>query len=145
MISVWTDGSSIYLPDFHQHVGGWAALIAYSTPVRPRLIGGGLMGVDPHRAELWGCIYALEHLRRPSDVTLYCDSRYVVSRMNGEREINTNVDLFTRLFEAAIRHRTVWTWCKSHAGDYGNETVNERAYREACQMARAARKRKRTA
>ncbi len=85
-------------------------------------------------------IVALETLKRPCQVTLYTDSKYVMQgitewiarwKKNGWRTAAKkpvkNDDLWRRLDEALTPHRVDWQWVKGHAGDPGNERADQLA------------------
>lgn len=93
-----------------------------------------------NRMELMGAIAALRALRRPSLVTLYTDSKYVCTgieewlpqwKLRGwrtaDRKPVKNVDLWQALDAACVPHRIKWTWVKGHAGNAGNEHVDQLA------------------
>lgn len=127
MIRIWTDGSSLWRGT--RRFGGWAVLTHNGHTYR--LIGGSIPGVDAQAAELWAAINALERLKRPSEVTLTMDTKYVIRRMCGEAPVEKYQPLFERLQQIAAKHNVTWAWCPAHAGIYENEVVNARAHDEA--------------
>lgn len=75
-------------------------------------------------AEIMAAVEALRALTKPCNVTLYSDSRYVVSTMNREYQRGSNMALWILLDQAAEPHTVTWKWCKGHAGEPNNERAN---------------------
>jgi len=116
-----------------------------------------LHGGDPqttnNRMELTAAIKALEALKRPSTVSLYTDSTYLLNgitkwlpgwQRNGwktaAKKPVKNEDLWRRLVEAMEPHEVTWLWVKGHAGDPDNERADELArlgIEEAATMVRS--------
>ena len=85
--------------------------------------------------ELMGAIAALEALNRPCTVSLWSDSKYLISAFNEHwlenwvrknwmrtrKEPVKNVDLWKRLLAAAAPHTISWFWVKGHSGMPQNE------------------------
>jgi ribonuclease HI len=133
-VVVYTDGGCRGNPG----PGAWAALLRYGEHERE------LSGAEPittnNRMELMGAIVALETLTRASRVVLYTDSQYVKKGMTewlrswvargwltADRKPVKNADLWQRLQTAAARHQVDWRWVRGHAGDPGNERVDQLA------------------
>jgi ribonuclease HI len=118
-----------------------------------------LYGGEPlttnNRMELMAAIQGLEALRRPTTVTLYTDSTYLLNgitkwitgwQRNGwltsAKKPVKNADLWRRLVDAMKAHEISWLWVKGHAGDPGNEHADALARRgieEAATTARSAK------
>lgn len=91
--------------------------------------------------ELLGVIVALEALKRPCQVELYSDSKYVVDAFNqkwvsgwirkgwktSSKEPVKNVDLWKRLLSAMEDHEVSFKWVKGHAGHPLNERCDQLA------------------
>ena len=89
--------------------------------------------------ELLAVIEGLSALKRPCQVTLYLDSKYVLQgitewikgwKAKGWRTASKqpvkNVDLWQRL-DAVVSgagHQIDWRWVKGHAGNPGNERAD---------------------
>jgi ribonuclease HI len=144
-VVIYTDGACSGNPG----PGGWGAVLRWNG-VEKELHGG-----DPattnNRMELMAAIRALEALKRPSKVSLYTDSKYLLDgitkwiagwQRNGwltsARKPVKNDDLWRRLVEAMTRHEVTWLWVKGHAGDPGNERADELARRGIEEAAGAA-------
>jgi ribonuclease HI len=112
--------------------GGWGATILQGKDRHD--IYGGAYNTTNNRMELRAAIEALEYLPDDSEVTMYCDSQYVVKgisehieswkfrrwRTSANAPIK-NRDLWERLEVQNNRHRVVWLWVRGHNGDEGNE------------------------
>jgi ribonuclease HI len=109
-------------------------------------LSGGFRLTTNNRMELLAAILALEALKRPCQVTLYSDSKYLVDAMTlgwahrwrandwkrnkqGDRALNP--DLWERLLEAAERHRVEFVWVRGHSGVTDNERCDELARQAA--------------
>jgi ribonuclease HI len=131
---IYTDGACSGNPG----PGGWGTVLRYGSTEKE------LHGSDPsttnNRMELMAAIQALEALKRPVEVTLYTDSRYLLDgitkwvagwQRNGwvtaAKQPVKNVDLWHRLVKAMASHRVTWLWVKGHNGDPGNERADELA------------------
>ncbi len=109
---------------------------------------GGELNTTNNRMELRAVIEALNALKRPSDVVVHTDSKYVQQgisewiegwKKRGWRKADKspvlNVDLWQALDEARQRHTIEWRWVKGHAGHTGNERADQLANR-GVEMAR---------
>lgn len=132
-VIIYTDGGS----DPNPGIGGWAAILLYGEHEKV------LMGNDPeatnNRMELMAAISALSALKRPSNVVLHTDSRYVQKGItewiegwaskgwrSGGKEI-ANIDLWQKLWPLTKKHTIDWQWVKGHAGNPLNERVDQLA------------------
>ena len=138
VVEAFTDGACLGNPG----PGGWAALLRAQGSERM------LAGADPattnNRMELMAAIGALEALKRPCEVVLVTDSRYVMQgieewvpkwRVNGWRTADKkpvkNQDLWQRLAAAVGPHRVRWQWVRGHNGHAENERVDQAAREQA--------------
>ncbi|MGH8272798.1 MAG: ribonuclease HI [Gammaproteobacteria bacterium] len=137
-VEIYTDGACLGNPG----PGGWAAILACGE--RRRELSGGEPATTNNRMELMAAIAALKALKRPCEVVLYTDSRYVMQGMtewvarwqkNGWRTAAKkpveNRDLWQDLLAAAESHRIRWEWVRGHAGVAGNERADALARAEA--------------
>ena len=134
VVEIFTDGSCVGNPG----PGGWAALLRYGT--RERELCGGDPQTTNNRMELMAALRALEQLRRPSEVVLSTDSRYLQQgitqwlprwkrnawRTGAKRPVK-NAELWRALDKAARRHRVRWAWVRAHDGHPENERVDRLA------------------
>ena len=90
--------------------------------------------------ELSAAIFALASLKRACELTLYTDSKYVMTGINewikgwkakgwqtAAKKPVKNVDLWKQLDEETQRHTIKWVWVKGHAGNEGNEAADQLA------------------
>ena len=125
--------------------GGWGVVIRAGD--KEKELSGGDKLTTNNRMELMAAIKGLEALKRPCQVVLSTDSRYVMDGLtkwlagwqrNGWRTAAKqpvkNADLWQELIAAAAPHRIRWEWVKGHAG----HPENERADRLASDAAIAA-------
>ncbi|GAA0321646.1 ribonuclease HI [Sphingomonas oligophenolica] len=128
--------------------GGWGVVIRSGT--RERDLSGGEKLTTNNRMELTAAIEGLNALKRPCNVTLSTDSRYVMDGLtkwikgwqkNGwktaARQPVKNADLWQALLEAAKPHRIKWQWVKGHAGHPDNERADKLASNAAMAAGRA--------
>lgn len=112
--------------------GAFAAVIEEGGAVRE--VAGAERDTTNNRMELLGAISGLEALAQPSQVTVECDSTYVVKGMRewvagwqrrgwrtADKRPVLNRDLWERLVRAAAPHKVRWVWVQGHAGHPGNE------------------------
>lgn len=137
-VEAFTDGACLGNPG----PGGWAALLRAQGG--ERMVAGGDPDTTNNRMELMAAIGALEALKRPCQVVLTTDSRYVMQgieqwvpkwRANGWRTSDKkpvkNQDLWQRLSSAVEIHRVRWKWVKGHSGHVENERVDVAAREQA--------------
>lgn len=142
-IELWADGASS--PD---GCGGWAyVLVAYDGDVEVRRIQGfgGERDTTNNRMELTAVLRGLQALIRPTTLTVFSDSAYVVNafranwiatwqRNNWTRKVKgqgrqpvANQDLWRALIAEAGRHQIVWRHVRGHNGIELNETCDRLA------------------
>lgn len=138
LVLIHTDGACLGNPG----PGGWGALLHFRG--HERELSGGEPDTTNNRMELMAAIMALEVLKRPCEVRLRTDSQYLRQgitewlprwvargwRTSGGAAVK-NRDLWERLHQAAAAHRIHWEWVRGHAGDAGNERVDQLARRAA--------------
>ena len=142
-IEIFTDGACSGNPG----PGGWAAILRSGK--HEREISGGETSTTNNRMELMAAIRGLEVLKKPSEVMVYTDSRYVMDgitrwlprwKLNGWRTTDKkpvkNDDLWRALDAAASRHKLSWKWVAGHSGHAENERADALA-RAAIEALRA--------
>jgi ribonuclease HI len=90
--------------------------------------------------ELIAAITALKTLEHTSEITIFTDSKYVMNGIQtwlpGWKKNNwktsskkpvKNKELWKQLDELCQQHKVDWNWVKGHAGNIGNERVDELA------------------
>ncbi len=105
-----------------------------------RTMHGGDAETTNNRMELTAAIEALNALKRPCDVLLHTDSKYVMDGIRewlpnwkkrgwktASKKPVKNQDLWQALDEARSRHEVTWKWVKGHSGNDGNEEADRLA------------------
>jgi ribonuclease HI len=133
-VVMYTDGACRGNPG----PGGWGVVLSYRG--NDRTLQGYAADTTNNRMELSAVIEGLRALKRPCDVELYTDSKYVMQGINewirtwkrngwktaGRKPVK-NFDLWKQLDDEAARHRVQWKWVKGHSGNAGNERADQLA------------------
>ncbi len=141
-VEIFTDGACSGNPG----AGGWGAILRYKDVEKE--LSGGEAETTNNRMELMAVIEALSALKRPCNISLYTDSKYVMSgitewmanwKQNGWRTANKkqavkNVDLWQRLDELTQQHEIRWIWVKGHNGHAENERCDALARGEVAKI-----------
>ena len=140
-IELWTDGACSGNPG----PGGWAAILVArddaGAVVRERELSGGDASTTNNRMELRAVIEGLRALRRPSSVTIYIDSSYVMDAIvkrwyvgwqargwkTSMKQPVKNRELWVELLAALEPHDVTWRKVRGHAGVELNERCDELA------------------
>jgi len=133
-IQIYTDGACRGNPG----IGGWGASLSHNG--KKKEIFGGEQDTTNNRMELTAVIEALRVLKKPNEMTINSDSKYVLDGINEwmpnwkKRNWKTaakkpvkNVDLWKQLDELIQPHTIKWVWVKGHSGNPGNERADELA------------------
>jgi ribonuclease HI len=135
-VTIYSDGACQGNPG----PGGWGAILI-SGGHRKDIWGGETLTTN-NRMELMAAIQALEVLKKPCEVELHTDSKYVLQGITewlrgwkargwktADKKPVKNEDLWRRLDEARLRHDVKWKWVKGHAGHELNEHADALANR----------------
>jgi len=130
-IDLFTDGACSGNPG----PGGWGAILRAGR--HENEISGGEDLTTNNRMELTAAIKGLEILRKPSDITVHTDSRYVMDgatkwmkrwKANGWKTADNkpvkNDDLWRALDLMLTRHKVDWRWVQGHSGHAENERAD---------------------
>ena len=133
-VEIFTDGACKGNPG----PGGWGAVLRMGATEKE--LSGGEPLTTNNRMEMTAVIEALKALKRPCQVKLSTDSRYVMDGLtkwihgwqkNGWRTADKkpvkNAELWQALIAATAPHRIVWEWVKGHAGHAENERADRLA------------------
>ena len=134
-ITIYTDGACIGNPG----PGGYGVVLTSGR--QRREFSGGFARTTNNRMEIYAAIVGLEALPRPSTVTLFSDSKYLVDavtkgwvqrwRTNQWKRNKSakaeNIDLWKRLLPLLEKHQVSLLWVKGHAGDPANERCDRLA------------------
>jgi ribonuclease HI len=133
-IHIYTDGACSGNPG----PGGWGSVLISGN--HRRELSGGDRATTNNRMEMLAVIRALQALKKPSEVSLYTDSIYVMKGLTewlpnwkrrqwltSDRKPVKNVDLWQELEAALQPHQVKWHWVKGHSGVPENERADELA------------------
>lgn len=133
-LEIFTDGACKGNPG----PGGWGALLRWGQHSKQ------LHGYEQHttnnRMELTAVIMALKTLKRPHDICITTDSKYVQQgitlwidqwkrrgwKTTDGKEVK-NLDLWMELDRIARRYMIDWHWVKGHSNHPENELVDRLA------------------
>ena len=144
-VKIFTDGAARGNPD---GPGGYGTILNYvdrQGTLHEREYSQGYVRTTNNRMELMAAIVGLEALKRPCEVELYSDSKYLTDAFNqhwidgwikkgwkrGKNEPVKNVDLWKRLLAAMAPHEVHFHWVKGHAGHPENERCDRLATQAA--------------
>ena len=130
-VEIFTDGACSGNPG----PGGWGAILRLGE--HEKELSGGERLTTNNRMELMAAIKGLEALKKPSAVTLFTDSRYVMDGLNqwlprwktngwktADKKPVKNDDLWKALDEVAQLHKVDWRWVRGHDGHVENERAD---------------------
>ena len=139
-VTLYTDGAARGNPD---GPGGYGAVLQFvdkEGTLHEKELSAGYVKTTNNRMELMAVIVGLEALKRPCQVELYSDSRYVTDAFNkhwvdswlkknwkGSSGPVKNVDLWKRLLKAKEPHQVEFIWVKGHDGHPQNERCDHLA------------------
>ncbi len=126
-IVVYCDGACGVHTD---QIGGYAAILKYNDEQKE--VVGSVQNTTNNQMELMSAIVAFRAINStfqfPCDITVICDSEYVVKGMNqwitnwrkkgwitASSKPVKNKDLWMELSELAGKHKVTWSWTKGHA------------------------------
>ncbi len=138
-VEIYTDGACKGNPG----PGGWGAILVAMG--KEKVLSGGEAKTTNNRMELLAVISAFEILKRPCEVTLCSDSKYVIDGLSkgwaeswkkrswkkSDGKSALNPDLWERLLAAIAPHEVHYIWIKGHAGHPYNERCDALAVEEA--------------
>jgi len=133
-VTLYTDGACSGNPG----VGGYGAILVHvdSNGIKhEKEFSQGYKMTTNNQMELLAVIVGLEALKKPCNVTVYSDSKYVVDAFNNKwiegwiskgwktanKSAVKNAVLWKRLLEAKKSHDVEFIWVKGHAGHEYNE------------------------
>lgn len=139
-VVMFTDGSC--LDNGNNGTGGYCALLQTPNKKHQKIIKGSELNTTNNRMEITAIIEGLKAIKKPSKVTIYCDSNITVRTINewlegwvrkNFRRV-ANVDLWKEYIEVATNHQIKAIWIKGHSGIPENELVDDIAREEAIKL-----------
>ena len=134
-VIIYTDGACKNNPG----IGGWGAVIRAGKHLKE--LSGAEEKTTNNRMEMQAAIEALKALKKPCDVTLFTDSKYLCDafrqnwfrkwKANGWRTSKgtkvLNQDLWNSLLKLDKKHDIKWKWVKGHASSEDNNRCDQLA------------------
>lgn len=134
-VKIFTDGACSGNPG----KGGYGAILQYGE--HRKEISAGYKLTTNNRMEILAVLEAFRCLKKPCEVNLCSDSKYVIDalslgwakkwRDNGwmrtKKDKALNVDLWDALLLEVDKHNVSYTWVKGHAGHPENERCDKLA------------------
>jgi ribonuclease HI len=134
-VTIYSDGACLGNPG----PGGYGTVLLAGE--HRKELSAGYELTTNNRMELLGAIVGLEALKRPSAVTLWSDSQYVIHALTkgwldgwqtrgwktASKEPVKNQDLWQRLLAAIGEHEIDWRWVRGHTGVPENERCDQLA------------------
>lgn len=138
-VYIYTDGACSGNPG----PGGWGAILKAGSHMKE--LSGGEANTTNNRMEMTAIIEALQGLKRPCEVILTSDSKYVIDAiekgwvkkwksnnwMRNKKDPALNVDLWEKILKLLDIHKVTFVWVKGHAGHPENERCDELAVMES--------------
>ena len=140
-VKLFTDGAARGNPE---GPGGYGAILQYTDAngvLHEKEMSAGYKQTTNNRMELLGVITGLEALKKPCEVEVISDSKYVTDAFNQNWVENwiqngwrtstkkpvKNIDLWKRLILLVGQHTVTFTWVKGHDGHPENERCDKLA------------------
>lgn len=134
-VTMYTDGSARSNPE---GPGGYGTILHYVDPggeLHEKEFSAGYKKTTNNRMELMAVIVGMEALKKPCEVEVISDSKYVTDAFNqhwidkwkknnwrtSQKKPVLNPDLWNRLLKAMEQHTVTFTWVKGHDGHPENE------------------------
>lgn len=138
-VKLFTDGACSGNPG----PGGYGAILQFGKLEKE--ISGGEKNTTNNRMELTAVIEGLRSLKRPCNVTVYSDSKYIIDAIQkkwvyqwkakgwkrGQGKPALNPDLWEQLLELLELHSVTFHWVKGHNGHPENERCDQLAVAES--------------
>jgi ribonuclease HI len=127
-VELYTDGACSGNPG----PGGYGIVLMHEG--HQKELSGAYELTTNNRMELMAVIIGLRALKKPCEVTLYTDSKYIVDALTlgwiekwksnrwikSDKQPVKNVDLWTEVLEQINRHHIEWVWVKGHSNNRYN-------------------------
>ena len=144
LVEIYTDGACSGNPG----KGGYGTILIAQDEngtVHKKELTQGYQNTTNNRMELLAAIVGLEALKRPCEVELTSDSKYLTDAFNqnwidgwiknnwknSNKKTVKNQDLWKRLLKAKEPHNVKFIWIKGHNGHEFNELCDKMAVKSA--------------
>ena len=131
-ITIYTDGACSGNPG----PGGYGTVLQFGE--KRKELSGGFRKTTNNRMELLAVIEGLQSLKKPCEVTVFSDSKYIVDAVNkgwaerwqangwrrNRKDKALNPDMWAHLLKLLDTHTVRVRWVKGHAGNPGNERAD---------------------
>ncbi len=139
-VTIYTDGACSNNPG----KGGYGLILMYTNKdgtLFQKTASKGFKMTTNNRMELLAVIDALSMLKKPCNIKLYSDSKYVVDAINqkwldgwmkanwklGTKNPVKNIDLWKKFTDAKKNHDIEFIWVKGHNSNEFNEKCDKMA------------------
>lgn len=136
MVIMYTDGAAKGNPG----KGGYGVVLMTADGKHRKELSQGFVKTTNNRMELLAVIVGLESLKRPMQVKVYSDSKYVVDAVEKKWVFGwekkdfakkANPDLWKRFLAIYRKHKVTFQWVKGHANNIENERCDVLAVQAA--------------
>jgi ribonuclease HI len=102
--------------------GSWA--VALVCRGKMKKLSGFVPDTTNNRMEMTAVIEGLKAMKRPVNVTVFSDSKYVICTMSDGWKRGVNKDLWEEMDKVVAPHKVEWVWIKGHNGNFFNDLVD---------------------
>lgn len=120
-VLIYADGSCLKNGSLEAQAGAGVVLMTEDGQ-RIKLKASYLGALTNQKAEILACAVGLESLKKPCEVKIFSDSKYVVETMLGTNRMKSNREFLERLIKACLTHKIEWNWMRGHSGNPFQET-----------------------
>jgi ribonuclease HI len=122
-VLIYADGSCLKNGSKESQAGAGVVLMTEDGG-RIKLKASYLGALTNQKAEILACAVGLESLKKPCEVKIFSDSKYVVETMLGTNRMKSNREFWERLIKACLTHKIEWNWVRGHSGNLYQETAD---------------------
>lgn len=122
-VLIYADGSCLKNGSLEAQAGAGVVLMTEDGQ-RIKLKASYLGALTNQKAEILACAVGLESLKKPCEVKIFSDSKYVVETMLGTNRMKSNREFWERLIKACLTHKIEWNWVRGHSGNPFQETAD---------------------
>jgi ribonuclease HI len=122
-VLIYADGSCLKNGSKESQAGA-GVVIMTDDGGRIKLKASYLGALTNQKAEILACAVGLESLKKPCEVKIYTDSKYVVETMLGANRMKSNREYWERLIKACLTHKIEWNWVRRASGNPFQETAD---------------------